>query len=60
MSLRAERLSEGSRRFRIARELRVITGQTVPWHEQPGGGTAYLLPRSVDEHLADGSLIALS
>ncbi|SDM34119.1 TNT domain-containing protein [Allokutzneria albata] len=60
MSLRAERFNEGPRCYRIARELRVLTGQAVPWHEQPGGGTAYLLPKAVEEHLADGSLIALS
>jgi hypothetical protein len=56
MSLRAEREQQGPRRYRVARELRTLSGQTVPWHNQPGGGTAYLLPKSVDEHLADGSL----
>ncbi|GAA4011836.1 hypothetical protein GCM10022247_37940 [Allokutzneria multivorans] len=60
MSLRPERLHEGPHRYRIARELRVLTGQVVPWHEQPGGGTAYLLPKSIEAHLADGSLTALS
>ncbi|MFI7672432.1 TNT domain-containing protein [Actinophytocola sp. NPDC049390] len=56
MSLRAEREQQGPNRFRVARELRTLSGQTVPWHNQPGGGTAYLLPKSVEEHLADGSL----
>ncbi|MGB3441526.1 MAG: TNT domain-containing protein [Actinophytocola sp.] len=56
MSLRAEREQQGPRRYRVARELRTLSGQTVPWHNQPGGGSAYLLPKSVEEHLADGSL----
>ncbi|MDX3659120.1 TNT domain-containing protein [Streptomyces sp. ID05-26A] len=56
MSLRAEREAEGSRRYRVTRDLRVLAGTTVPWHGQPGGGRGYLLPRSVGEHLADGSL----
>jgi Tuberculosis necrotizing toxin len=56
MSLRAEREQQGPRRYRAARELRTLSGHTVPWHSQPGGGTAYLLPRSVEEHVADGSL----
>ncbi|GAB1510743.1 TNT domain-containing protein [Actinophytocola sp. KF-1] len=56
MSLRAEREQQGPRRYRVARELRTLSGQTVPWHNQPGGGTAYLLPKSVEDHLADGSL----
>lgn len=56
MSLRPEREQQGPRRCRVERELRVLAGQTVPWHDQPGGGSAYLLPRSVADHLADGSL----
>ncbi|GAB3444865.1 TNT domain-containing protein [Actinophytocola sediminis] len=59
MSLRAEREQQGPRRYRVARELRALAGQTVPWHSQPGGGAAYLLPKSVDEHLADGSISEL-
>jgi hypothetical protein len=55
-SLRAERERQGPHRYRVARELRVLSGQTVPWHDQPGGGTAYLLPRAVDRHIANGSL----
>jgi hypothetical protein len=58
MSLRSEREQQGPCRYRVARELRTVSGTTVPWHGGTGGGTAYLLPRSVDEHLADGSLTA--
>jgi len=56
MSLRAEREQQGPRNYRVMRELRTLSGQIVPWHNQPGGGTGYLLPKSVDDHLADGSL----
>jgi hypothetical protein len=56
MSLRAEREQQGPHRYRVARELRTLSGPTVPWHTQPGGGTADLLPKSGEEHLADGSL----
>lgn len=58
MSLRPEREQQGPRRYRVERELRVLAGQTVPWHDQPGGGPAYLLPKAVDDHVADGSLTA--
>lgn len=60
MSLRAEREQEGPHRYRVVRELRTLSGETVPWHGQPGGGTAYLLPRSVEQHLADGSITEAS
>jgi hypothetical protein len=56
MSLRAERAQQGPRRYRVLRELCTLSGQTVPWHNQPGGGIGYLLPKSVEDHLADGSL----
>lgn len=59
MSLRAEREPQGPHRYRVVRELRTLAGQTVPWHSQPGGGTAYLLPKSVEDHLNDGSLTEL-
>lgn len=56
MSLRQEREQQGPRHYRVVRELRTLSGQTVPWHNQPGGGTAYLLPKSIEEHLADGNI----
>ncbi|GAA3043064.1 TNT domain-containing protein [Actinokineospora globicatena] len=56
MSLRAEHQTDRPRRYRVARDLAVLAGTTVPWHNQPGGGHAYLLPRSLARHLSDGSL----
>lgn len=60
MSLRPEREQQGPRRYRVTRELRVLTGATVPWHNQTGGGSAYLFPKSIADHLADGSLSELA
>jgi hypothetical protein len=60
MSLRVEREQHGPRRYRVVRELRALAGQAVPWHDQPGGGAAYLLPRSVGQHMANGSLAELT
>lgn len=59
MSLRPEREQQGPHRYRVVRELRVLAGKTVPWHNQPGGGAGYYLPRSIDEHLTNGSLAKL-
>ncbi len=56
MSLRAERAEQGPRVYHVRRPLQVLTGTTVPWHNQPGGSTAYLLPRSLERHVAPGSL----
>ncbi|HEX6357639.1 TNT domain-containing protein [Actinophytocola sp.] len=56
MSLRPDREQQGPRRYRVQRELHTLSGVTVPWHNQPGGGTAYLLPKAVEDHIADGSL----
>lgn len=42
--------------FRAVRSLRAIMGQVVPWHDQIGGGTAYVLERPVGDLLASGAL----
>ncbi|MDG4791750.1 glycohydrolase toxin TNT-related protein [Micromonospora sp. WMMD1102] len=60
MSLRSEREQQGPSRYRVLRELRTLSGEAVPWHGQPGGGTAYLLTGSVEQHLANGSLAELT
>jgi hypothetical protein len=43
--------------YRVARPLQVLSGSAIPWFEQTGGGTAYLLPESVGDLLADGRLV---
>ncbi|GAA1947485.1 TNT domain-containing protein [Amycolatopsis minnesotensis] len=45
--------------YRVQRPLEALTGVAIPWFNQPGGGSAYLLPASVEELLADGDLIEL-
>ncbi|GGM59090.1 hypothetical protein GCM10012275_32790 [Longimycelium tulufanense] len=45
--------------YRLQRPLPALTGTAIPWFGQPGGGTAYLLPRSVHELLEDGSLVEI-
>ncbi|GAB2649714.1 hypothetical protein GCM10027271_04250 [Saccharopolyspora gloriosae] len=42
--------------FRVQRPVQALRGTAVPWFEQPGGGTAYVLPGSVNDLLADGTL----
>lgn len=43
--------------YRVQRPLEVLTGTAIPWFEQPGGGTAYLLPHAVEDLLEDGYLV---
>ncbi len=42
--------------YRLRRPLHVITGVTVPWANMPGGAVAYVLPKTIAEHVSDGSL----
>lgn len=46
--------------YRVQRPLQVLRGTAVPWFEQPGGGTAYVLPAAVGDLVADGTLVALA
>ncbi|MFI9814892.1 TNT domain-containing protein [Saccharothrix variisporea] len=46
--------------YRLRRPVEVLTGVAVPWFEQPGGGTAYLLPKSVEDLIADGVLVEVA
>ncbi|ANZ37712.1 hypothetical protein BBK82_18275 [Lentzea guizhouensis] len=46
--------------YRLRRPLEVLTGVAVPWFEQPGGGTAYLLPKAVEEMIAEGVLVEIT
>ncbi|MCP2247883.1 TNT domain-containing protein [Lentzea aerocolonigenes] len=46
--------------YRLRRPLEVLTGVAVPWFEQPGGGTAYLLPKAIEEMVADGVLVEIT
>lgn len=43
--------------YRVQRPFEALTGIAIPWFEQPGGGTAYLLPHAVEDLLEDGYLV---
>lgn len=45
--------------YELTEPLEVLTGIAIPWFEQPGGGTAYLLPNSVEELLDSGELVEI-
>ena len=45
--------------YRVQRPLEALTGLAVPWFEQPGGGTAFVLPRSIADLVADGLLVEI-
>ncbi|GGM59088.1 hypothetical protein GCM10012275_32780 [Longimycelium tulufanense] len=45
--------------YRLRQFVEVVTGTAVPWLGQPGGGTAYVLPKPVGELLAEGVLVEI-
>lgn len=42
--------------YRVQRPIQALRGTAVPWFEQPGGGTAFVLPGPVADLLSDGTL----
>lgn len=46
--------------YRVERPLQMIRGTAIPWFNQPGGGTAYVLPRAIADLVAEGSLVEIS
>ncbi|WP_308199653.1 TNT domain-containing protein [Saccharothrix sp. S26] len=46
--------------YRLRRPVEALTGVAVPWFEQPGGGTAYLMPKTIDDMIADGVLVEVA
>lgn len=42
--------------FALLRPVEALVGEAVPWFGQPGGGTAFVLPRSVDSLIVEGAL----
>lgn len=45
--------------YRVRQPMQVLTGVAIPWFDQAGGGTAYLLDSAVADLLAAGRLIEL-
>ncbi|GLZ43273.1 hypothetical protein Acsp05_68970 [Actinokineospora sp. NBRC 105648] len=48
------------RAYRIVKPTEALTGVAIPWFEQPGGGVAYLLARSITELLDNGHLVEVT
>ncbi|HEY0639115.1 MAG TPA: glycohydrolase toxin TNT-related protein, partial [Pseudonocardiaceae bacterium] len=46
--------------YRLQRPLEALTGLAVPWFEQPGGGTAFVLPRAISDLVAEGALVEIN
>ncbi|SFS42258.1 TNT domain-containing protein [Saccharopolyspora flava] len=42
--------------YRVQRPIQALRGTAVAWFEQPGGGTAFVLPGAVSDLLSDGTL----
>ncbi|WP_406688717.1 glycohydrolase toxin TNT-related protein [Saccharopolyspora sp. ID03-671] len=42
--------------YRVQRPIQALRGTAVAWFEQPGGGTAFVLPAAVSDLLSDGTL----
>jgi hypothetical protein len=45
--------------YRVTRPVQALTGGAIPWFDQPGGGTAYLLARAIDELVGTGELVEI-
>ncbi|MGH3762537.1 TNT domain-containing protein, partial [Actinophytocola sp.] len=43
--------------YRVQQPVQVLTGAAIPWFDQPGGGTAYMLPDALGELVALGRLV---
>lgn len=43
--------------YRVARPIQAVTGTAIPWFDQAGGGTAYLLPDAIEKLLSTGQLV---
>jgi hypothetical protein len=46
--------------YRVRQPVQALTGAAIPWFDQPGGGTAFLLPDAVSELVAHGHLVEVS
>lgn len=56
-SLPADWSSQPYHVYRLQRPIEALAGVAVPWFDQPGGGTAFVLPKPIKELLAEGSLV---
>jgi len=59
-SLPPDYIDRPYRVYRVRDPLRALTGTAIPWFGQPGGGMAYLLPRSIRDLLHEGALVEIA
>jgi hypothetical protein len=43
--------------YRVRQPVQALTGAAIPWFDQPGGGTAFLLPDAIGDLVAKGHLV---
>ncbi|WP_424189671.1 glycohydrolase toxin TNT-related protein [Actinokineospora sp. G85] len=48
------------RAYRVVKPTEALTGVAIPWFDQPGGGTAYLLAGSIAELVDNGHLVEVN
>lgn len=58
-SLPPDYIERQYRVYRVRDPLRALTGTAIPWFGQPGGGMAYLLPRSIKDLLHEGAIVEI-
>ncbi|MGH3629151.1 MAG: TNT domain-containing protein, partial [Sciscionella sp.] len=58
-SLPADWVEREYHRYLLNQDIPVLTGIPVPWFNQPGGGTAYLLPTAIQRLLTEGTISEL-
>ncbi|MFL6111808.1 MAG: TNT domain-containing protein, partial [Catenulispora sp.] len=58
-SLPPDYIEREYRVYRVRDPLRALVGTAIPWFGQPGGGTAYLLPRPIRDLLREGALVEI-
>ena len=46
--------------YRVTQPFEVLAGVAIPWFDQPGGGTAFLLPESVGGLVDAGFLVKVA
>jgi hypothetical protein len=46
--------------YRVRQPVQALTGAAIPWFDQPGGGTAFLLPDAIGDMVAQGHLVEVN
>jgi hypothetical protein len=46
--------------YRVRQPVQALSGAAIPWFDQPGGGTAFLLPDAIGDLVAQGHLVEIN